>query len=296
MGSLKLRTLVLGLAWLCWPGGPVSCQEFGDGDVNPANLSLVASPPPAAGQEFRIAAGEEFEFELTAQLETRFEGRWGVQGFAVSVVHDCDVLEITGATQDGTDTAEAFPLAFERTETVENETGCGFVCSVVLSLTQPVTLPPEGVFSLARADYRVRPVFGDAGEVSTTIEYRDGLRGSAQPVNNIITWRGITIVPLASSFSIKLVSAEGFLRGDFDGGGVLDISDAVASIGYLFLGSRAPGCLDAADTNDDGRLDLADPIFCLDFLFRGGASPPEPFPLRGPDPTEDELPCSLPEA
>lgn len=296
MGSLKLRTLVLGLAWLCWPGGPVSCQEVDDGDANPAILSLAASPPPAAGQEFRIAAGEEFEFELTARLETHFEGSWGVQGFALSVAHDCDVLEITGATQDGTDTAEVFPLAFERTETVENETGCGFVCSVILSLVQPVTLPPEGVFSLARAGYRVRPVLAAAGEVSTTIEYRDGLRGSAQPVNNIITWRGRTIVPCASSFSIKLVPAEVFLRGDFDGGGVLDISDAVASIGYLFLGSRAPGCLDAADTNDDGRLDLADPIFCLDFLFRGGALPPEPFPLRGPDPTEDELPCSLPEA
>ncbi len=298
MGSLKLRTLVLSLAWLCWPGGPVSCQEVGDGKGNPATLTLEASPPPAAGREFRIAAGEEFEFELTAQLETRFEGRWGVQGFAVSVAHDCDVLEITGATQDGTDTAEAFPLAFERTETVENETGCGFVCSVVLSLTQPVTLPPEGVFSLARAGYRVRPVFGDAGAVSTTIEYRDGLRGSAQPVNNIITWRGRTMIPCALPFSINLVPepVEVFLRGDFDGGGVLDISDAVASIGYLFLGLRAPGCLDATDTNDDGRLDLADPIFCLDFLFRGGASPPEPFPLRGPDPTEDELPCSLPEA
>jgi hypothetical protein len=208
------------------------------------------------------------------------------------VAHDCDVLEITGATQDGTDTAEVFPLAFERTETVENDTGCGFVCSVILSLTQPVTLPPEGVFSLARAGYRIRPVLAAAGEVSTTIEYRDGLRGSAQPVNNIITWRGRTIVPCASSFSIKLVPVAVFLRGDFDGGGVLDISDAVSMLEYLFNGSTSgSSCQDAYDTNDDGALNIADPVRLLDYLFAGAAEPPAPGIQCGEDQTGDALLC-----
>jgi hypothetical protein len=276
---------------------PVPCQE--EGCRASAILSLDASPPPADGREFRIAQGEDFEFDLIARLETHFEGRWGVQGFSLSVAHDGDVLEITGATQEGTDTAEVFPwnLVFERVETVENETGTGFVCALVLSLTNPVTFPPEGVFSLARASYRVLPAFGAAGEILTTIEYRDGLRGSGQPVNNTLTWNGKSVDPCTIPFSVHLVPvlAELFLRGDSDGDGTLDISDAVATVGYLFLGAQAPRCLDAADANDDGQLDLTDPIFCLDFLFRGGGPPPEPFPLVGSDPTEDEIPCSPPE-
>ena len=274
---------------------PVVCQEEGCRDSG--ILSLVASPLPVDGEVFSMAHEEDFEFVLTARLETHFEGAWGVHGFALSVAHDGDVLEITGATQDGTDAAEVFPLSFERTEMVENGTGSGFVCAVVLSLTNPVTFPPEGDFSLARASYRVRPASGAAEGISTTVEYRDGLQGSAQPVNNVLTWNGESITPCTLPFSVNLVrqSAGLFLRGDSDRSGTVDISDAVATVDYLFLGGPPAACLDAADANDDSRLDLADPIFCLDFLFRGGGAPPPPFPVAGSDPTADEIPCSVPE-
>ena len=298
MGSLKLRTLVLSPACLfsMLAQAPVFCQED---DCRAAGvLSLQVDPEPAAGQEFHIRAEEEFQFSLTAMLETHFAGEWGAQGFSLSVTHDSEVLEIIGATMADTDALDVFPIAFELCETVENQTGSGFVGAVVLSLINPVTLDPEGVFSLARASYRVLPASGDARGISSTIEYRDGLRGSGQPVNNRLTHNGKTIVPCLEPLEASFVflSAGAFLRGDSNGSGTLDISDAVRTIGYLFLGMEAPGCLDAADTNDDGRLDLADPIYCLDFLFRGGAPPPEPFPLRGSDPTADELPCSLPDA
>ena len=151
MEPLKLRALAL--ARVVWMGTPLSGQ---DEDCRVSGiLSLAASPPPLPGREYHIESGEGFHFTLEARLETHFEGDWGVQGFSLSVAHDAGVLEITGATQEGTDAAEVFrPLGFERIETVDNETGEGFVCAVVLSLVQPVTLPPEGFFSLARASYR----------------------------------------------------------------------------------------------------------------------------------------------
>lgn len=289
MEPLKLRALAL--AWIVWMGTPLPGQ---DEDCRASGiLSFAASPPPLPGREYHIEPGEVFHFILEARLETHFEGSWGVQGFSLSVAHDAGVLEITGATQAGTDADEVFPLGFERIETVDNETGEGFVCAVVLSLAQPVTLPPEGSFSLARAGYRVRALPEDLEGVSTAIEYRDGLRGSAQPVRNRVTWNGRSVTPCATPFSIRLRSLSPgiFLRGDFDGSSSVDISDAVAFIGYLFLAGRPPNCFDAADANDDGRLDIADPIFGLDFLFRGGVPPPPPFPLAGPDPTEDGHSC-----
>lgn len=295
--------ILLGL----FSGLPVSRAFCQAGDCRASGvLSLRIDSEAAAGPEFRIGNGEEFEFSISAMLETHYSGRWGVQGFSISVAHDPGVLEIISATQAGTDASEVFPFAFERIELVDRPAGSGFVCTVVLSLSNPVTLPPEGVFSLARASYRVRPPAVNAGEVppgearvvSTALQYSDGLRGSGQPVDNRLTQHGKTIIPCHDPLEISLLFLSGgeFLRGDSDAGGSLDISDSLHTIGYLFLGMEPPVCLDAADINDDGRVDLADPVFCLDYLFRGGRPPPGPFPQPGPDPTEDALDCSSPPA
>jgi plastocyanin len=82
-----------------------------------------------------------------------------------------------------------------------------------------------------------------------------------------------------------------FLRGDTTGDAALDISDAVATLNFLFAGTGRPFCDDAMDSNDDGQVDIADPIFALGYLFLGTEEIPRPFPLRGADRTEDELLC-----
>ena len=85
-----------------------------------------------------------------------------------------------------------------------------------------------------------------------------------------------------------------FIRGDSNDDALLDLSDAVVTLGYLFLGQWSgakPICLDAADANDDGGVDISDPIGLLQHLFVGGKAPPAPFPDAGLDPTEDGLGC-----
>lgn len=83
-----------------------------------------------------------------------------------------------------------------------------------------------------------------------------------------------------------------FLRGDADGNGNLDISDAVRVLSSLFQGEGPLECADAGDVNDDGSVDLADAIYSLTFQFGSGSPPPPPFPEPGLDPTEDDLVCS----
>jgi hypothetical protein len=63
-----------------------------------------------------------------------------------------------------------------------------------------------------------------------------------------------------------------FLRGEANGDGKLDLSDAVFIFGFLFLGTVEPGCREALDANDDGAIDLSDAIGILGHLFLG--SPP----------------------
>ncbi|HZN60442.1 MAG TPA: C25 family cysteine peptidase, partial [Planctomycetota bacterium] len=65
-----------------------------------------------------------------------------------------------------------------------------------------------------------------------------------------------------------------YFRGDSNGDAKDDLSDAVYTLNYLFLGGTAPRCLDAADVNDDGKVDISDAIRLLGFLFLGEPAPP----------------------
>lgn len=81
-----------------------------------------------------------------------------------------------------------------------------------------------------------------------------------------------------------------FRRGDSNGDGSADLSDAVFTLAFLFTGGAGPGCPDAADSDDDGLLGITDAIFFLGHLFLGMALPPPPGPADcGLDPTEDAL-------
>lgn len=82
-----------------------------------------------------------------------------------------------------------------------------------------------------------------------------------------------------------------FVRGDASGDGQVEMSDAIAIITLLFVGGIAPSCYDALDANDDGQVDVSDAVFDLLHLFTGSVSLPAPYPVKGPDRTEDELRC-----
>jgi hypothetical protein len=82
-----------------------------------------------------------------------------------------------------------------------------------------------------------------------------------------------------------------FIRGDSSRDFCVDLSDAIYTLTYLFLGGSDPACLDAADVDDSGKLDLTDAIYTLSFLFLGGQAPSTPFPVSGTDPTPDDLGC-----
>jgi hypothetical protein len=87
------------------------------------------------------------------------------------------------------------------------------------------------------------------------------------------------------------VGGEVFRRGDADGSGDEDITDAIVLLDYMFIGGQEIKCLDAADADDNGAIEITDAIGILNYLFTGGETPPAPGPLTcGPDPTRDSLP------
>jgi hypothetical protein len=82
-----------------------------------------------------------------------------------------------------------------------------------------------------------------------------------------------------------------FVRGDANDDGSIDITDAIFTLGFLFLGGGAPPCEDAADADDRGTLEITDPVYLLNYLFSGGPEPPPPLETAGLDSTEDTLGC-----
>ncbi|MFP6752831.1 MAG: hypothetical protein VB855_14215 [Pirellulaceae bacterium] len=90
-----------------------------------------------------------------------------------------------------------------------------------------------------------------------------------------------------------------FVRGDANADGRINMADGMSVLGYIFLGSEAPECLDAADADDNGELAITDSLRLFGYLFNGASAPAAPSPssvIYGSgdceeDPTRDLLGC-----
>ncbi|MBI4605294.1 MAG: hypothetical protein HY721_25300 [Planctomycetes bacterium] len=87
------------------------------------------------------------------------------------------------------------------------------------------------------------------------------------------------------------VSGLRYIRGDCSPDRVVNISDAVSVLGYLFLGTATPACLEACDGDGTGVLNISDAVYILGFLFLGGPAPPPPGPGCGTDDSPSDLGC-----
>jgi hypothetical protein len=80
---------------------------------------------------------------------------------------------------------------------------------------------------------------------------------------------------MVGSFSDTMfVENEGeYMRGDANGDGVIDISDVVYLINYLFIHGPAPVPLAAGDATCNGVVDVSDVVYLLNYLFVSGPAP-----------------------
>ena len=104
-------------------------------------------------------------------------------------------------------------------------------------------------------------------------------------------WKGIDIGASEYCGEVPPVRIQQFRRGDSNADGTTDISDAIAILGYLFLGDNKVPCEQAGDANDEGALDISDVIYVLSYLFLGGTPIAPPVGTCGIDPTGHGLSC-----
>ncbi len=132
-------------------------------------------------------------------------------------------------------------------------------------------------------------------DCTARIFFKDGLLAEGViPSRNVVSFDGDPQTPIEmSSLELTVIGESFFKRGDADGSGNLNITDAIAILYTLFLGENRVPCKKSADVNDDGLLEVADVVSLITYLFLSGKTPTEPFIECGTDNTPDELPCDF---
>jgi hypothetical protein len=73
-------------------------------------------------------------------------------------------------------------------------------------------------------------------------------------------------------YAVKF-SLDTYTCGDANSDGIVDISDAVYLIAYIFSGGPAPNPLTTGDANCDGMVDISDAVYLIAYIFSGGLAP-----------------------
>ena len=170
---------------------------------------------------------------------------------------------------------------------------------------QPATGPASGgqtVFlSGGYFQEGVTVMFGDQ-EAPTVQRFGPGgdstvlLQVITPPGQGEVEVRAVNTIPgrveSVDSVIFTYENTDGYIRGDADAGGDVNLTDAVQLLNFLFSGGSMPACEAAADTNRSGSLDMTDAIQILNFLFLGADNLPAPFPDCGQDPLGELLDCN----
>jgi len=93
------------------------------------------------------------------------------------------------------------------------------------------------------------------------------------------------------SFStVEQAATTEFVRGDANPDEVLNLSDAVTILNFLFTGGPID-CFATADVDDNSDVNLTDAVYLLSYLFLGTEPPADPYEICDVDPTLPELDC-----
>lgn len=74
---------------------------------------------------------------------------------------------------------------------------------------------------------------------------------------------------------VAILLNQDYICGDADGNEIVNISDAVFLIDYVFGGGPAPNPLVAGDTNCDDIVNISDAVYLIAYIFGGGPAPCE---------------------
>lgn len=275
------------------PVDVVLTEEGGAGSTVPVqivgSIDIGGFVPPVLRVASDLTIDAAADVSVTLDHETS-----DVYGFSFGLVHDNDVVNLTGIVE-GAATANA---DFFGVDIDPADPGVGGTVGCVLSLSGGVTAFIPATTDSEVAVFQYAAAAGAVADDTSALTFTDTLSAApgAPPVLLQISTGVEGLTPDTTDGLITVTGATGgggFRRGDTNNDGGLDVADAVFLLNFLFVpASDLPACDSATDVNDDGMADVADSVFLLNFLFvPASAAIPEPVDC-GADPTADTLTCA----
>ncbi|MFN0058713.1 MAG: hypothetical protein ACKVX7_09690 [Planctomycetota bacterium] len=250
---------------------------FGGWNIDDVRLVTVAE-----STVFAMRVPDAFT-AVDAPVALSVLGTWEAEllGYTVALDYDEEVLSCTSLSLAGTTAGALQPDFF--LPTIDNSAGV-FVADVLLSFTLAETFAPAVDSALVAATFM--PLAAASPTTSTTLALANQL-GFPPSDCEMLRTGSVVVAPALSPGTLVFLSGLGatFIRGDSNGDDVLDVSDPLHTLLYLFAFGAAPPCLDAADSNDSGDVNIPDAVYTLNYLFAFGPPLPAPFPTAGADPT-----------
>lgn len=133
-----------------------------------------------------------------------------------------------------------------------------------LTLSRPIT---AGVSFMGQEPAEAFFGLGDADTANVIVEFPDGSR---------------TVVSGVAANQVIEVQPPQFICGDVNSDAIVELSDAVYLLSYLYVDGPNVNCQDAADADGNNVVDLSDALYLFGYLF-GGPPPAGPFPECGHD-------------
>jgi hypothetical protein len=273
---------------------------------------LLAAPQRVEGQVGIRFTQTVYPANQGATVTVPFEvfSDAAVSGFSFGVRHDATKLTLAGAgpSPNLLPLLESGPSPNFLVVDIEPDGGPGFYVAALLGpeSTDPPVRLPAGTHTVFEARYTV----GIEAEDTATLAITGTLGASAggPRVALVVDVEGGRAQSFAPSQAIvEIAAVTTFVRGDADASGRQNITDAVAILSFLFLGSGQANrdCLVALNVDgqtpfgnptveDRQDITLSDAVFFLNGLFRGGPPPAAPFPDCGISalPVSSEIECT----
>ncbi len=161
-------------------------------------------------------------------------------------------------------------MLFQTTEPVPPATDLKSIISTTANPSTPVIVARYAAANGVASDQSTSlSIVGTLGTPPVAVLYDIGKEA-------VPTVRGCTIAISDDPIEVR------FIRGEINGDGKINISDAVTLLRYLFSSQPLPhDCREAVDCNDDESVNLGDAIYLLGYQFSSGPQPPAPFPACG---------------
>ncbi len=230
-------------------------------------IATTAAPPASAGVPVNVLASSPDPL--------------GAVSFGL--LFDPSVLALADITVAGTAAAAEFARA-----NIDNAGGVA-TFGLVMSFTGGREIPAGNQRLIARVLADTDPTAAVGSTASLELAGDVG----TPPIRLIFTPAGSSdeFTPETEDGAIRINEGVDFIRGDANDDTIVNISDALKALNFLFEAEPAGRCSKALDANDDGSINISDPVYVLGFLFASGERIPPPYPEAGIDPTPDGLPC-----